>query len=210
MGKSAERVAHTLRNQANWSVVGEIDLSMPATEWPRLERPQHFIVADDFVGSGDSLKRILERQDKVPQLLTQYPASDLSVFLVAGFERAIRRLQRSLSVFGSRARMAVDIIYNESDRCFSETSLILTDPSVRESMRQYCERQFAFLGPNMRLGYKKIGSLCVFFDSVPNNSLPVLWFDQGEWQPLFPASGLGQVGAPPNETRAGPVAGPPG
>jgi len=196
MGKSAERVAHTLRNQANWRVVTELDFSKPPDHWPPFKQRQHFIVADDFVGSGDSLKRIIERQDKIPQLLTKYPDSDLKILLVAGFERAIRRLDEKLSLFGSRVQIVVDIIYDERDRCFTETSSILPDRRIQEKMRQFCLRQFSVLGPNMRLGYKKIGGLCVFFDTVPNNSLPILWFDQGRWYPLFPAAGLGHSSAP--------------
>jgi Sigma-54 interaction domain len=198
MGKSAERVAHTLRNQADWTVAHEIDLSKPASEWPTFEKPQHFIVADDFVGSGDSLKRIVERPDKLPYLLMQHPESDLRVFLVAGFERAIRRLQQGLSTFGNRVQMTVDVIYDEGDRCFTDNSAILTDPGTREMLRRHSAQRFLSLGPNMRLGYKKIGGLCVFFDTVPNNTLPALWCERGNWLPLFPASGLGRQDADPD------------
>ncbi len=37
-------------------------------------------------------------------------------------------------------------------------------------------------------GFEQTGAFFAFYNSVPNNSLPVLWHDQGEWQALLPAS----------------------
>jgi hypothetical protein len=59
-------------------------------------------------------------------------------------------------------------------------------------MKSFCEtvgKDYGF-HPKLWLGYEDSQALIVFPDTVPNNSLPILWHDQGRWKPLLPASGI--------------------
>jgi hypothetical protein len=88
----------------------------------------------------------------------------------------------------------VSHLFKDEDRCFVKGSRVFPDAALSDRVRQFCiqtaEKHYPSLPPNMRLGHNQLGALAVFFDTVPNNSLPILWHDEGTWQPLFPASGL--------------------
>lgn len=43
-------------------------------------------------------------------------------------------------------------------------------------------------GLSFPLGYGDMGSLVVLPMDVPNNSLPLLWHETGDWHPLFRTS----------------------
>ena len=69
---------------------------------------------------------------------------------------------------------------------FSEDSAVFSDARDRESARQLAESVGMKLEARMPLGYGGIESLIVFYQSCPNNTLPVLWSQNDGWRPLFP------------------------
>jgi hypothetical protein len=85
-------------------------------------------------------------------------------------------------------------VFDEEDRCFSNNSRIFPDPEEREGFQRFCievaSKYFPGLKGENRIGFNGVASLVVFADTVPNNSLPILWYDSSKWKPLFPASGL--------------------
>ncbi len=97
-------------------------------------------------------------------------------------------------LLADRVKMDVFFLFGEEDTCFHDNSRILTRTQVRVSFRSFCltvaDNYFTSLCGTFRLGYGGLGALVVFSNTVPNNSLPLLWYDQSKWIPLFPASGL--------------------
>jgi hypothetical protein len=85
-------------------------------------------------------------------------------------------------------------LFQDEDTCFNPTSKILLSHEQREQFRSLCldlaDKYFSSMKPEMRLGFDNLGAIVVFFNTVPNNSLPILWHTAGTWFPLFPASGL--------------------
>ena len=198
MGASAPTVAHDLKNQGRWNVLGEINLDEPVGSWPTFVRPEpdYFVLADDFVGSGETLAKLFRREPKwAPGLLQDYKSSELRVLVVAGFEDGIRSARSAMSEAAARrSRIITAKLFREQDTCFDATSSILTNDTQREAFRRFCldaaREYFPTMNPRMRLGFGKLGSLVIFFNTVPNNTLPILWHTTGRWFPLFPASGL--------------------
>lgn len=198
-GRSAPRVAHQMKNQAHWKIVDacEIDLrqtsTLPGTFDPAAEHL--LIIADDFSGSGRTLARLFDGpQSPISSVLTSLPRARLFIGVIAGYRDALQRVIAKTSDYGDRVRLAVYRVFDEEDKCFSTESRILPDAQERSDFRCFCvdvaRRCFAPLKGRHRLGYNGVGSLVVFSDTVPNSTLPVLWYDSSEWRPLFPASGL--------------------
>jgi hypothetical protein len=197
MGRSAPRVMHAIRNQARWKSQGsDIDLEDRPDRWPKSgSESRWFVLADDFVGSGKTLSALASGPGApLPELLARYPGSGVRVLIVAGFERGLRRIAGELARYGTRVRLVPCYLFSEADRCFSSESSIFPNVKHRESFREFCQRaaevHFPTLPSEWRLGFRGVGAVVIFYDSVPNNSLPILWHDRGTWFPLFPASGM--------------------
>jgi hypothetical protein len=196
-GKSAPRIAHTLRTQANWRVEGEsVDLSQecPGSELDASEE-YDLIIVDDFVGSGDTLGALFDGEDApVARLLRALPRARLRVGVIAGFIGALQRVMELGSEFGDRVHIVPARVLDEADRCFTEESRICVGSNEQEELKSFClgaaKSYFPGLRSKHRLGFNGVGALVVFGDTVPNNSLPILWHDTDKWRPLFPASGL--------------------
>lgn len=193
-GKSAPWIAHALKNRASWKVLCDIDLMRPLDEASDLDRDGHykFVVADDMVGSGRTLGSLCDRGNgPLDCLLRVFPNSSMHVLILAGFDGGLRYALTHLGAHGSRVKSVCAMRYTDEDRCFTPNSRILPEQKHRELLRDFClSTSRRLLGSRrFRLGYEELGAITVFYQTVPNNSLSLLWYDRGQWSPLFPASG---------------------
>jgi hypothetical protein len=199
-GKSNPGVMHDLKTHQKLRVMQHLDLTAPPANWPQLIlRPPVFIVVDDFVGTGGTLCSLWEEEPRrLVWLLDQYPGSRAVLLAVAALDSGVRKVRESLRRhLPGRARFLVGTEFDERDRCFSETSRAVPHPEQRAQLRQFCEETGKRLFPQGKkfwFGYEDSQSLVVFPTTVPNNSLPILWHDEGGWVPLFPASGRAPSG----------------
>jgi len=194
LSKSAPRIAHEIKTQAGWKTAGEIDLSQPAT-WPTSAKVEWLVLADDFVGSGSTLRQLYRKH--IQGLLDCFPAAQIRILLLLAYESGIRAARaawvarRELS---NRVQICCHRLLTDRDRCFSPLSAIVIDPARRAELREFCTEtavtRMNGLQAHLALGYDETGALVAFHDSVPNNSLPLLWCDRGSWVPLFPRAGL--------------------
>ena len=122
--------------------------------------------------------------------LADYPGSRAIVIAIAALDEGVQRIENSLQQFGGRVRLFVGTRFDERDRCFSADSRAIPLPANREHLRKFCkEVGKRYFPKKFWFGFGDSECLVVFPGSVPNNSLPILWHDEGEWFPLFPASG---------------------
>jgi hypothetical protein len=187
---------HDLKTHQKLRVMPHLDLTTQPDNWPQFgpKPPSVFIVVDDFVGTGGTLCSLWEDEPKrLVRLLERYPGSRAVVLAVAALDDGVRKVRESLCRHcPGRAQFLVGTEFDEGDRCFSEASRAVPRPEQRTQLRQFCEETGIRLFPKGKkfwFGYEDSQSLVVFPNTVPNNSLPILWHDEGGWVPLFPASG---------------------
>ena len=193
LGKSNPAIMHHVKTHQKLRVMPHLDITSHPDTWPQLapKPPPVFIIVDDFLGTGETMCGLWERHPMpLVRLLEEYPGSRAIVIVIAALAEGVRRVESSLRQFGGRVRLHVGVKFDEGDRCFSEVSRIVPLPADREHLRQFCEEMGRRHFPKkFWFGFEESECLVVFPDTVPNNSIPILWHDEGSWSPLFPASG---------------------
>ena len=152
-----------------------------------LEDVEGIVFVDDFIGTGRTAKKSLEKF--LPRIANLIERSEIDIFVisVSGFARGAESVEGALSNLVRSLWVSVCEPLIDSDKCFSEQSEILPDPSKRARTKEIVESYGRKLVKGHPLGYGNGQALVVFEDTCPNNSLPILWAARGDsnWQPLF-------------------------
>lgn len=199
MGSSSPRVAHDLKNYLNLKrYKDDLDIMNSIQPWPEIN-PEYstFLIVDDFIGSGKTLSALFSGDPSpVSRVLRKYPTCVIYILIIAGYESSISSIRQIISMndeLRNRVEFRFSILLNDGDKCFSSSSIIVPEASTRETLKEFLgnvrETHYKFLPKNFTCGFNDIGSCVVFFDTVPNNSLPLLWVTGSTWYSLFPASG---------------------
>jgi len=152
----------------------------------RRDAVRALVFVDDFIGSGNSATSNLRTlEEEVGELLRE---SGIPMFLVAiaGFELGKRRIERAMERSNLTGGVFVGEVLDETAKCFGGSSRILTNPDDRSRAMELAWHYGSMLEKRIPLGYEDGQLALVFDDSVPNNSLPILWSASREWRPLFP------------------------
>jgi len=199
LGQSAPRVMNELKNLAGWRADEQINLDLPQHLWPDTVAGP-LIVTDDMVGSGGTLMRLVSQKAPLYKLLRRYPQARVYLLFVIAYEQPLKEMRARVRSFGDRVRIITARLLTDSDRCFTNSSEIIRDDAGRAQFRAYCQQlateRMKRLPLHFHLGYADTGSLIVFANGVPNNTLPMFWYEGPEWAPLFPAEGLIRSMAP--------------
>ena len=145
---------------------------------------QRLVFVDDFSGTGqtiiDGLKENLE-------ILHRANSEGIRVIIIVlvGFQEALQRVDRFISQNRLDAKVEFCEELDSGDRAFSEDSTIFPDPTEREKAKQIAEGMGVQLEKKHPLGYKDSQAAVVFYQSCPNNTLPILWSTNKDWKPLF-------------------------
>lgn len=77
------------------------------------------------------------------------------------------------------------VLLDKSDDPLSDQSRIFSDAQAREVTRRIVEAYGRRLSPTAPFGYLGTGMMVSFSHGVPNNTLPIFWSKQADWQPLL-------------------------
>jgi hypothetical protein len=170
-----------------------LDLTAAQPGWDGARAHKWFIVADDFVGSGATLLKAI--RGPIKTMLEEFPTAELRIMIGVGFREALRDCMDALSAWHNRVKIIPGLLFDDRDRCFSVESRILESAEQRESMKQSCEKIAKEKFPNLwrrgfHLGWNEMAVLIVFPDTVPNDTLPIIWCRSTFWRPIFAASGI--------------------
>jgi hypothetical protein len=145
------------------------------------------VVVNDFIGSGQSARREIERLVAQCRRVASSPDSLRYYYIaVAGFLSVIEHLIEQLA---DTEKILVDEPLLESDRAFAEASQLFNVGEKIECRRMCEEIGRQLVGDVNKLGYSGSQALVAFEHGIPNNTLPIFWssgrYDGREWTPLF-------------------------
>jgi len=153
---------------------------------PNLKR---IVFIDDFCGSGEQSVRYSRKVLRVLDDVAKKRGSEVtySYFVLFGTEDGLAHA-RSESEFD-----VVDAVstLDSTDQTFGADSRIFRRPpgAIAAATSKYLAFHYGReLFPRWPLGFEDNQLLLAFHHNIPDNSLPILWFDEGEptWAAIFP------------------------
>ncbi|MEM8642585.1 MAG: ATP-binding protein [Cyanobacteria bacterium P01_G01_bin.54] len=149
------------------------------------ERIQAIVFIDDIIASGGT---VVEGLKKLNDLCGDFLAArkvKVVPAAICGFEDGLESIKSEVEKLPFNVEPFVCDLLTEADKCFSSGRKIFTEESDLVKARQIAHDYGHRLVKNMPLGYKNNQLLVTFYETCPNNSLPILWADQVNWKALF-------------------------
>ena len=145
----------------------------------QLKELRSIVIVDDFIGTGKSaaaeLREFLTELDDELDSPVHYVC--LAGF-ASGIERIISDLREAGFEQGDHYLISVCDILGDEDRAFA-------DASASDYARAVAEDYGRRLVKKYPLGFGDCQALVLFDATCPNNTLPVLWYGDRGWKPLF-------------------------
>ncbi len=155
-----------------------------------IDKDALILIVDDFAGTGTTIESGLNsffKQDGIRKNINNFlNEKRILCYLLYSFPEALQRLKKAFPlvdfnathVFGEEV-LALD---NQSDIFENTEEIKFANEILLQLGRE--------LTPQMPLGWGDMGSLVVFHNTVPNNTLPIFWcsgvVNDKPWKPLFP------------------------
>lgn len=154
---------------------------IPADKFISAERLLHdqqpasnktYVILDDFIGSGTQMTKFWAR------LESNWKACNWIYLSLLGYEAGINHISR-------QTNLKVKTVHQltERDKVLSPSALVYSGAELEDAKRML-EHYGKQLYRQHPLGYENGQGLVVFHDSVPNNTLPVIW-STNNWSPIF-------------------------
>ena len=142
-----------------------------------------YVFLDDLSGSATQAEEY--SREILIDLKNMNPAARTAYYVLFATTSALSKI-RANTQFDD-----VNCIYelDESFRCFSDESRYFNGNTIsKKTSEQICRHYGTMLVPGHPLGYKDSQMLLSFHHNTPDNTLPVIWFDDSSgpsWHPIF-------------------------
>jgi hypothetical protein len=155
---------------------------------PRHPQVKRYIFLDDICGSGETAVRYSD--NLLPELLAEQPDVEVWYFSLFATSDGLSRVARE-TVFGARCGAVYEL-----DETYKWTGLrsrylsALPDGLHRSLLTALPFSYGSMLIPGHPLGYQESELLLGFSHNTPDNTLPIIWFEQEHgtpetWYPIF-------------------------
>lgn len=164
-------------------------LLSPGAQIIRERKVRRFVLATDFIGSGDRINDFLEaawRVRSVRSWWSRREAAGLSFDVIAfsGTTDGIERVRNH----PCQPTVHVAVV------CPTIRSVF--PPSKAAEIEAFCQKYVPKRLAEVALGYGQTGSLIAFSHSMPNNAPAIFWTKFKRSEPLFPSRVTVDVGSP--------------
>ena len=172
---------------------------------------EHIIFLDDLCGSGSQISKDTNVKRCVQNLRRLPKCPRISYLMLFGMSTGIEKVRNAkykdtdIKLFDE---VETVIEFNDTYKCFSEHSRYFTDEDLKQNTKamafKYGKELIAYtidrditkqLTPEIRqqriehraLGFGDCQLLLSLHHNTPNNTLPIIWFDDDEslWTPIF-------------------------
>lgn len=195
-GKSGGAVVKSYRSQ---NLIYSQQCGSPHDVIPKIQFSRQpwdkavLICVDDFIGTGNSAIDGLKK-NVIPTLDQHIPDWQSKLLLVysaiLGYEEGVDRLR---SQFSKQVAVICGKLLTPADKAFSHENDVFENADQRQRARDLAHKIGSVLEPRHPLGYEGSEALVVFYDNVPNNTLPIFhkfgkFYNEQPWTPIFPRS----------------------
>lgn len=146
---------------------------------------QRIVFIEDIIGSGQSIIRGLDTLSNLCGSLIKEHKITVFVGAICGFESGIENIEIKGNELPFNVKVFVCDHLTEQDQCFSESSSMFNSSQERNKAKEIAYTYGSKLVKTMPLGYKDNQLLVSFFETCPNNSLPILWAEKSDWKAIF-------------------------
>ncbi len=161
----------------------QADIQKKAKEF---ESKKYLVLLTDFCGSGKTVTNDILR------VINNYNFK--SVFLLSYIicEDTINELSK-MGKKSDKLEIVYGLFLDSKVNCLKEGSIIFSK-SERDNIWHLCDQYFPKLeghpdvktsGDEVKYGYRRTGILLVLHRNCPNNTLPVIWAENEDWNGLF-------------------------
>lgn len=157
----------------------------PAKRVLRAPEVVRYVFIDDFCGSGRQAKAY--SREVVEEVKSLNPNVKLHYLMLFATENGMREIHDATQFDRAKCLFELDGSY----RCLGENSryFVTSNPEIDKSFAErMCRTYGKKLWPDHPLGYEDGQLLIGFHYNTPDNTLPIIWYDEPErapWSPIF-------------------------
>ncbi len=140
-------------------------------------RNYNYVLLDDFIGSGHQIIRFWF------ELMPNWRKARWICSTLLAYDNGLQQIQAE-----TKFETLVAETLTSRDKVFSPDAGIYSGADA-EAAKAVFKKYGNVLWPEHPLGFEDGQALVVFHDSVPNNTLPVIWSNKKGWKPIFARHG---------------------
>jgi hypothetical protein len=148
-------------------------------KYPEVKR---YIFIDDFCGSGSQVIKYLTNHLK--NFKTEYPDIEISYLVLFGTEQGIQKVKEAKIFDRVEAVTTLDKTFKAFDwesRYFKNVPDDIDRNKAHNIAIQYGKQ----IHKEAPIGHEEGQLLIGFFHNTPDNTLPIFWAENEDWQPVF-------------------------
>lgn len=140
---------------------------------------QYVIFFDDMIGSGRQATAYWENE--VVKAKSKFPNTKFYYLVLVTTLDGIKLISKKTDM-----EIIPVITLNDKHKAFSKNSIYFPDSNKREKIKQMCLHYGKICHPEAPLGFGDGQLLVGFSHNIPDNTLPIIWSTENEWNGIFP------------------------